>query len=538
MIKGFLIPIFLLLLSCETKQYASPASNPQVTNDATSLFGSQLSFNGISSITSVTDTSAIINWTEVDGATEYYIYDVTNGLITYYDKIKAPASSYAATKLLSGTTYTFAVRVKDEDAQLDNNFESITITTEAQPDAPTISLKSSGDGLTYDNDVKPSPWVTVSGIRPGDSVSVYTDSTCDTLIETYDLEIEGAGISFPVGPLDSTGTYEFYAKITNINGIDSDCSTSKADYEYLACPGGYIPVDLSAGNPYGLNDFCVMQFEARAWVDGNFLPADGLPDIFDSWSSTGCDPNDSSCSIGPWGTDSYKPGSFTYYNPWRKLDLQSAKDECRSLGDGYDLINIREWMAIASDVEGVDANWSNGTAGEAGECLFRGNVGIDDDCGYAATTSSGIDWGLTTGRDQKAGLELSNGEKIWDFSGNVAEWVDFGIVDSTISDVELGPDYCEESWTEYGISYICDYDNDLTLDLDEYFYVPGNPGNITVSDYNSDYGLGQFEGGLGGATVRGGSYRNGKYAGVFSISFSANLNTTSEEIGFRCVFRP
>lgn len=543
--------IIFVFLGCETKEYYEPPSPPEVVNASDSLFGSTLSFQGLQSVTSVTDTSAILNWTDIEGAKEYYIYTTTSGIIQFRDRVEAPASAYAATKLLSGETYSFMVRVKDEDAQLDNNFNSITITTNATPDEPTsfdLNTNNATADITLYNDVIDQPTFIVSGTREGDTVELYTDSSCSATNKVGEAVAETASVFVTSDKLSAYGTYNFYMKLINVNGVETDCidssdtssASDSSQYEFLECPIGYVKVDLSAGNQYGLNDFCVMQFEAKAWYDADF---DGDPEILsDFFGQAGCQEND--CTTKNWGSF-YQPASvnssiFNEVYPWRMLDIQTAKDECRSLGEGYDLINIYEWMAIANDLEANEANWfdvdddDEGDIGDAAGCLFRGNNGLDDDCGY---NYGGIDPRDIASRDEEAQFELSSGDMIYDFAGNVDEWVDFGVI-TTQDEVTLGPEFCDDTWSEFGTDYLCDYDLDLELDLEEYFYIPGNPANVTTADYNSDYGLGMFEGGRGGATTRGGSYRYGTYAGMYSISFARSDEDASEEIGFRCVFRP
>lgn len=522
----------VLLQACETKQYEDQFKSPPVVDSSSALFGSNLAFGGLESISSVNDTSAILNWSQIEGAQEYYIYDVTGGLFRLIDRVDAPADSYAVTRLESGTDYSFLVRVKDDQAQLDNNFSTISITTDAQPDPPSfISTTTLGDHPTWPNDVRSRPSLLVLGTRPGDRVSIFDDAACTNLIGESPAEIQSSFDFFQTDPLSSYGTYTFYGKITNINGIASNCSGVFADYEYLECPDGYIPINVSAGNSYVTQDFCVMKFEAKAWLDSD---SDGLVENTDFFASEGC--FETACTTENWGIGAYKPGSTDENKPWRKLDIQTAKDACRSLGRGYDLINIREWMAIAEIVEAAPINWSNTTIA-VGECLLRGNVGVDDGCGY---NYDGIDDRAEAVRlaDSLSPMLIVGAEQLWDFSGNVAEWVDFGGLDTSEDAVTLGPQFCSDPWTEYGSTTLCDASNNGSTDFDEYFYAPHNAGGFLISSYNSDYGLGQFEGGSGGAILRGGSYRNGSYAGIYSLSLAATVNTTSEEIGFRCVYRP
>lgn len=541
--KVFIIGLFLIsIVSCETKDYDEYPTSAYVEGETSAVFSSSKSFNGLSGVTSVTDTSALLYWTDSDDAQEYYIYDVTDGIIQLIDRVEAPASYYSATKLKSGQSYSFLVRMKDDDSLIDSNEKSVTITTNSQPDTPTITLNYNDDNFTYAYDIRKNPYIQVTNLRPSDTVKIYTDSACSDANLVGSATTENTVADVKVDELTSFGSYEFYAKTTNVNGVDSDCTTTALDYEFLECPDGYIKVPADSGNEYVANDFCVMQFEAKPWYD---IPSYGLANSSDVYglNSYGC--NEYSCSTENWGTSFFKPGSYegssgSVHRPWRRLDMQTAKDECRSLGEGYDLINIYEWMTIARNVEAVPSNWDSGIVGSG--CMFRGNVGIDDSCGYKLTDSSGlrdVDGRAEadrTGTALTAKLTLSNGQNIWDFAGNLSEWVDFGSEDQ--DDVQIGPEDCNDSWSEYGSQEMCDIEPDGDSDLDEIYYSPGNPASVATANYNSDYGLGQFEGGTGGATLRGGSYKTGIYAGAFAISFSAYDDMTFKDVGFRCVYRP
>lgn len=532
----FYIVAIAIFMGCETKEYDPLPSSTEVQSSTTSTFGSDTSFSGLDGITSVTDTSAILFWTDNDDAVEYYIYDVTDGIIQLIHRAQAGETTYTATKLESGRTYTFLVRLKDGDAQLDNNLNSISVTTNSQPETPSLSLAQNIEFPVKEFDVRSRPTFTVTNIQVGDTVGIYSDSTCSDSGLVGSAVTDSSSVNIQIDELTSFGDYEFYVKSQNVNGVDSDCSSGGVDYEYSECPSGYVLVPADSGNELVANDFCVMKFEAKPWLDSGTTGLANEDDLY-GLNDDGC--LESSCTTDNWGTSFFDPGSYELENGdvfpgWRRMDMQTAKDECRALGEGYDLINSYEWMTIARNIEAQSSNWSSGTVGSG--CLFRGNNGIDDSCGYDYDGIDGRAEVNRTGTAVYARHTLSNGNQIWDFAGNLAEWVDTGSVDQ--DSVQLGPVDCPDGWVEFGSTAICDKEPDGDSDLSQEFYSPANPGNITAANYNSDYGLGQFEGGTGGAALRGGNYRNGVFAGVFSLSFSAFDDNTSDRIGFRCVYRP
>ncbi len=503
-----LIIVCSLLISCETKTYEDSSTDGSAVgglNEGT--FHSQEYFAGASSLTSVSDSTVTVNWDEVAGAVQYYVYIVDGGTENLFKRVDAPASFLIIDNLESGKDYSFKVRIRDDKALLDDNDIELNATTLSGPLAPYYLFRSNPIKGT---DANTTPSFLVFGVNPGDTVKLYTDSLCSTEVASdiaVSSFIELTSITLPVDV-----NYTFYAKRINHKAIASACSTATVSYDLKTCPSGYVEIPANAG--LALDAFCVMKYEARAWGDAN---GDNIVDPTEV-DPDGC--NESGCTTENWGVNSYYPGSTAEGLPWRMLSIEQAKVECQSLGIGYDLISNAEWMAMAEDLENQNANWSGAVVGTG--CLFRGNNGTADACGYA---KGAIDSGAA--RDNKARLFLSNGSEIWDVAGNVTEWIDWdkqGVI-------SLAPTYCTDTWTEINTD-ICD-DN-----LTDLYFLPRNPAGISPSStYDSSYGLGKFEGGSGGAATRGGSYQYADFAGVFGLSLSGTLLSAQQDIGFRCVYR-
>ncbi len=195
--------------------------------------------------------------------------------------------------------------------------------------------------------------------------------------------------------------------------------------------------------------------------------------------------------------------------PWVDIDQNQAKVECEKIG--AHLITNAEWMAIARDIESVSSNWS-------GTILNRGNS--DSSAAMNGTNPlSGIN---------KRTHTLSNGQVIWDFAGNVWEWVD-----ETKTTAEL-PSYAE-TWREF---------NSITYNT----YVPyteiGPGGTYTTPSSN---GLGRiytdnnaswsnntpYDNNIH-AFLRGGYWDNGAIAGVFALNLFHSPTSLNTTLGFRC----
>lgn len=268
----------------------------------------------------------------------------------------------------------------------------------------------------------------------------------------------------------------------------------------IDCPTGFIPVFGSS--TYGTDDFCVMKYEARDVA--------GVP-------------------------TSHETGT-----PWVSIWATNAKAECTEMntdlpgtGGTFDLISNDEWMTIARDAESIGSNWSGGTPG-------TGHMPQ----GWAANTSWGDAWtnsavapnsessclyntaantcGASGDHKYRRTLALSTGEEIWDFAGNVWNWVDWVKGGGSL---DLGPTSCTAAWTEL--------DNVSCGALDENRDLrASNPA------YNSAQGVGQFYGGSGGAARRGGRWNYGSVSGAFSLNLFNSASHSNTDIGFRCVWRP
>ena len=186
-----------------------------------------------------------------------------------------------------------------------------------------------------------------------------------------------------------------------------------------SCPEGYVMVPASningLGNPsarsghpdWWLNtskDFCVMKYPAKN-VGGL---AKSVPEEL------------------PWVKI---PRGLT------EADAGSALKACKDIGVGYRLFSITQWQTVARNAENVASNWSGGAVGKG--VLNRGHSDMsplsvlansaDDADGYFGTGNTGFNsasWsGLgaspASGTEQKRTHILSNGNGVWDFSGNV-----------------------------------------------------------------------------------------------------------------------
>jgi hypothetical protein len=317
-----------------------------------------------------------------------------------------------------------------------------------------------------------------------------------------------------------------------ITGIDF---VSAQGGQVLSCPDNYIPVP--GNSTLGTSDFCVMKWEAKAYKNA------GADQGFNADALEGCS---AGCGVGNWAplyhpdtnTTGYRPVSSATAKPWRRIDQVQARIACSNLGTGYALISNNEWMTIAHNIYETDSNWSNASVGDG--FLNRGHseddpVGTpcDGQIENVQTDCSTLDPNAaTTSWNKKRTHTLSNGEVIWDISGNVWDWVDWNITPlekAYASSVEASP---SATWREWSI-----VDTNIN-NGDEMETSTWQPPNVGA---NSIMGIGQYYAGdnsSGGAARRGAGWSGGVNAGAFALLLNVASTSTLGSTGFRCVFRP
>lgn len=236
-----------------------------------------------------------------------------------------------------------------------------------------------------------------------------------------------------------------------------------------SCPSGMIPVSPSPAD--GMSGFCVDKYEAK--------------------------------NVGGIAT------SQTASTPWVSIAQYTARAEC--IRAGKHLITEKEWQAIAHNIEGVGWNWQGGVAGTNN--MSDGHSDNSPANSLAASTDSDPCSGteqscdVDTWSSQRRTYKLSNSEYIWDFGGNVWEWVDqmnyadYPVYNSTTS-----------GWQ------ICSTSGD------------GICGNTkTTNDQWYRGGSSDLRG-----FIRGGNWYSGAHSGAFTLILVNAPAITSTNIGFRC----
>ncbi len=317
------------------------------------------------------------------------------------------------------------------------------------------------------------------------------------------------------------------------------------------CPPGFI---LVAGSVlYHTADFCVMKYDAKC-ANVSDLSRGLEPKAGSKCTHEGTYKNNSpECyCTGSRQVISTASGFPITYIAEADNSANNAIKYCQN--QGWHLITNEEWMTIARNVEKVPENWcdKNGTdcgftPGTKGKILVNGHndnssralVAADDNQPCFGTTTDGSN--RCGGKSsQKRTLTLSNGEVIWDFAGNVWQWIDIEVLrrDQPRSLVggRLGKGWVWSEFAPGGLkNSIIDNGRGPKLGYDA--FRPSNPS------WNSSNGVGRIFHYNGAKAddmttdtfIRGGNWRHGYDSGAFTVHMSPVDNKENiDDVGFRC----
>lgn len=279
------------------------------------------------------------------------------------------------------------------------------------------------------------------------------------------------------------------------------------------CPDGFIAVPGNA--VLGTDDFCIMKYEAKIVGQSNGNQT------YDS---------------------SFVAESRASGTPWVNISQTNAITESAAVCGGCHLVTEAEWMTVAANVLSVPSNWSSGTIGSG--YMFQGHVNFnpsspieasaDDNDGLYGMTSTGN----TVGTNSRRTLNLTNGEVVWDFTGNVWESTQIAIGTPTLVTSNIGipgdSGFSYRQWNNPLFSYgnLPTESRPTTL--------ASIPGLSQISSWDSSNGIGQvyanYSANYTYALRRGGDYGNTggqTYAGVTTLNLINTAPSTSTTLGFR-----
>ena len=351
---------------------------------------------------------------------------------------------------------------------------------------------------------------TISTTKKDICISPNTPANCISLSELVPTYLA----AIPKDP--SGGTYQVSINSSN-NRVSLETSIKELNQVIAinppVCPTGYIPVP---GNPslYGTNDFCVMKYEAKAVEISDLTVGLTQPSV-----NGAIDNNATATTAANERTIASVASGF----PIGSITQATALTYCANVGAR--LISNAEWMTIARNIEGQGVNWTGGTVGNGS--LFRGHGDGNGPNGflYSALEAStdddpyiGTGNNINNGADQKRTHTLSNGEVVWDLSGNVWE---FNSTTINGLDKPNSPNSVDNfgAITSYGsLNY------DLIRASDPNWWEPQNIGFY----YKGNLDTGNY------VFMRGGFFFQYGRAGLYTLSLEMGNNWSDLTAGFRC----
>ena len=285
-------------------------------------------------------------------------------------------------------------------------------------------------------------------------------------------------MTWSLGAISQAGTWK--KATTTISSSGGASGTAGTALIASQCPSGYIFVPKNT--TYTVVDFCVAKYEMK---------------------------NDHGFAV-----------STASGNLYSGINLANSKSACQNMGAGYDLISNKQWQTIARNIAGVASNWSTGVV--ASGYLNQGHtdnspsyplVAVTDDndaCNGTGQTCSSTVWD-----SQRRTHTLSNGNVIWDLSGNLIEWVS----------------------TPPPTTPLGGYGTIATLNAGDLKQTLVGADSSTICN-NSDCGMGGADFRYNNSFQRGGSYGDFGNAGIFTLGDWYQVTDAYSFFGFRCVFVP
>lgn len=260
----------------------------------------------------------------------------------------------------------------------------------------------------------------------------------------------------------------------------------------LACPTGYILIPALAG--YSADPFCVAKYEMKNVSGTAISQADNTP--------------------------------------WTDISRNEAIAACSALGSRYALISNAQWQTIARNIANVAWNWSSGLVASSASQINMGHTdGLPneplaaDDSNFCYNTDQ--DCSATLWNLQRRVHQLSNQEYIWDFSGNVWEWVREDVTQLSVTGSLT-------SNTAYSFDGLPSLSNIQTL------FGPASNWSSNLFKLGKVF-IGDSMNMINTAIARGGGWTNltNDIAGIFTVSLKNDHPETTKGTynGFRCVYQ-
>ncbi len=200
--------------------------------------------------------------------------------------------------------------------------------------------------------------------------------------------------------------------------------------------------------------------------------------------------------------------------PWVEISHPEARAACQALGENYDLISNSQWTKIARQIASTPENWSTGKVYEGSLSIGHAS-GMPDHPLEVLPKDKTISWSLF-----KRSHLIGYNKIVWDFAGNVAEWVletnENKKINSPQGYISL-LDFNNEEYKSYSPLRSC---NDKRFE-----------NNYCGFGYYWTHDVGKD------AIGRSGFWKHttSQMSGVFSLGIDVSRGEKLDILGFRCV---
>ena len=468
--------------------------------------------------------------------------------ISQYDARKECRSLGTNYHLITGSEW---MTVKENIMRQPSNWAKDTIGSEIK-DGPDIAFADTSNNLKY---IDSSGNVVDTGISDAKYVGGIADFDDDG-----DKDIAFGDTSNNLKYVDSSGNVVDTGSNTfNVGGIadfdgDGDLDIVFRDYDngnlkHVDSSGNVVDTGSDPYNVGGVADFGgdgdkdiafrdtnqnlkyvdsagnVVDTGSNARYVGGVADFDGDGDLdiaFGDYNNDNLKYVDSSGNVVDTGSQTQSVGGIADVDDDGDLDIAFRNKADNGLKYVDSAGNVVDTGSDTNDVGGI-ADF-DGDGGDSGG-LYMGNVAPVGSHGHLGYNGSNSDFG--TGRNMTARLRFSNGNYIWDISGNVWEWTQGYMTTDEV------PEPDGNGWTDY---------TEITNFRGMNTQKPLNPA------WNVSQGIGRLnlsQNPSGGtetdnihAVKRGGDWDSGRSAGVLSVNLADAPSTSNSGVGFRCTKTP
>ncbi len=238
MLKSYTLTILIFLASCSDGEQNTPSitdaivSRPYVpASSATSLTGLNWDSETAQSTITVGTPLNSENHLATDSNSLEISYSIDNDLSSCTDLTWNPALSIdPATGSLTGTALSYTAATCDlvlkANTSMEEKLKTITFNVTDQALIDEISSITLTNPLSSPGTVT-TPTIELSPLTVGDTITLYSDSSCTTAVESFTASSSPESITLSTPLVD--GSYDFYAMATNATN-SSICSTTPLNY--------------------------------------------------------------------------------------------------------------------------------------------------------------------------------------------------------------------------------------------------------------------------------------------------------------------